>query len=77
MLPVWILAIARKREQQIGRMCLPQNDLMTIAENFFDVPSDVQPGPTVLELHALYVRQYGNQTNFYEAWDKYLSSNGT
>lgn len=76
LLPVWIMAIARKREQATGRICLPQNALMKIADAYASIPADVPVGETVKELRALYGREYGNQTNFHDAWDGYLARSG-
>ncbi|NHZ77783.1 hypothetical protein F2P44_00480 [Massilia sp. CCM 8695] len=72
-LPVWILSIARKREKEIGRLCLPHNDLMRITEKYLSIPSGAPVGQLVTDLNALYAREFGGQTDFHKAWDTYLS----
>lgn len=76
LLPVWILAIARQRERVTGRICLPQNALMKIADTFSSIPADVPPGETVNALRTLYGKEYGDRTDFCAAWDGYLKVNG-
>jgi hypothetical protein len=58
-LPMWILAIDRKRERVLGRSCLPKNQLLSVTSRYLETNFPNTKNEIVEKLEFLYSSTYG------------------
>jgi hypothetical protein len=70
--PVWIYALDKCRERELGRSALPDNPLMEYGEKVRSATYEHQGAPILEQLDDFYNRKYAdNEVDFYEFWQEF------